>query len=235
MKSIVIILLLLVGTSLCAQHLTYNEWLEKAALDMRLAPRFGDRVKNAAQKESDAEFLRLMRAQDSVPRSASGQLVQHGFEMLRKGDLTAAMYRFNQAFLVDSTNTDAYWGYGSFFMELDRPVIAHTMYRAGLSVDSTNAHLLIGEATAYLAEHHALAPTDSLAAMEPVHKALGMLEKAQRYDPRDPGLLYRMSVCHFLRNECDKARAYFTRARNAPKAPIEQDYEQRLNARCPPR
>nr|MBP7408390.1 hypothetical protein [Flavobacteriales bacterium] len=113
MKSIVIILLLLVGTSLCAQHLTYNEWLEKAALDMRLAPRFGDRVKNAAQKESDAEFLRLMRAQDSVPRSASGQLVAHGFEMLRKGDLTAAMYRFNQAFLVDSTNTDAYWGYGS--------------------------------------------------------------------------------------------------------------------------
>lgn len=235
MKHLLLLFTFLCSSALCAQHLTYDEWIQKANIDMRLIPRFGDKLKNDAQKESDADFLRLMRAQDSIPRSASQQLVLHGFDLLRKGDLTSAMYRFNQAFLVDSTNSDIYWGYGSFFMELDRPVQAHTLYRAGLSVDSTNTHLLIGEATAYLAEHHALAATDSTAAMEPVHKALGMLEKAQRYDPRDPGLLYRLSVCHYLRGECDKARAYYLRARQAPNSQVDPGYEQRLNARCPPR
>ncbi|HRH39904.1 MAG TPA: hypothetical protein PK760_16255, partial [Flavobacteriales bacterium] len=225
--------LLVLFTSSNAQHLTYNEWAARAVKDMRLAPRYGDRKKSAEQLASDAEFIRLMHEKDSVPRSASSTLIAHGFDLLRKGDLPAAMFRFNQAFLVDSTNTDIYWGYGTFFMELDRPTVAHTMFRAGLSQDSTNTHLLIGEATAYLADHHIAAQTDSVAAMEPVRQALAMLQRAERYDAQDSSLLYRMSVCYFLRGECDKARAYFSRAREA-KATMDTGYLQHLNERCPP-
>ena len=28
------------------------------------------------------------------------------------------MYRFNQAYLLDSTNTDIYWGFGGVYMTL---------------------------------------------------------------------------------------------------------------------
>lgn len=235
MRSLLLLFFALAVAAADAQHLTYQEWVTKAMQDLRLQPRYGNGRKSEAQRASDAEFVQLTLAQDSVPRSASNRLVAHGFDLLKQGDLTKAMFRFNQAFLVDSTNSDAYWGYGTFFMELDKPVMAHTMYRAGLSVDSTNTHLLVGEATAYLAEHHALATTDSTAAMEHVHKALAVLQKAQRYDPRDPDLLYRMSVCHYLRGECDPARAYFNRLRNMSHVPVDKTYEQQLNARCVPR
>lgn len=85
-----------------AQHLTYTEWLHRAMADIRLLPRYGDREKNDAQRASDAEFIAATLTVDSVPRSASGRLVQHGAKLLADGELTKAMYRFNQAWLVDS-------------------------------------------------------------------------------------------------------------------------------------
>ncbi|MBK8498231.1 MAG: hypothetical protein IPL52_05320 [Flavobacteriales bacterium] len=220
MRSIVLLLLIAIGAQAHAQHLTYDEWQRKALQDMRLAPRFGGREKNAEQKASDAEFVALMLATDSVPRSASNTLVAHGFERLRAGDLTAAMYRFNQAFLMDSTNTDIYWGYGAFFMEVDRPMIAHTMFRAGLSIDSTNVHLLTDEATAYIAERHALASTDSAYAEDVLNNAIGMLERALRHDPGYHPALQRMVICQAQRGDCRAARTWFMRY-DKSDAPLE--------------
>ncbi len=207
MKILSFLLLITGACTTQAQHLTYTEWHQKALLDMRLAPRFGDRVKNAEHQASDAEFIRLMLANDSVPRSASKLLVEHGFERLSAGDLTAAMYRFNQAFLMDSTNADIYWGYGTFFMELDRPLIAHTMFRAGLSVDSTHVELLTGEATAYLAEHHTT--TDSTYARELMTKALGAAQSAARHNPRHTPALQRVVICLVHLGHCVEAKEAF--------------------------
>lgn len=211
MRSIMLFLFAVIGTLVHAQHLTYDEWQRGALLDMRLAPRFGGREKNAEQKASDAEFVKLMLATDSVPRSASNSLVAHGFERLRSGDLTAAMYRFNQAFLMDSTNSDIYWGYGAFFMELDRPAIAHTMFRAGLSIDSTNVHLLTDEATAYIAERHTYLGVKDAYAAELLDKAIGMLERALRHDPGYHPALKRMVTCQAQRGDCRAARTWFMR------------------------
>lgn len=209
MRSFVALLIVLCPAVADAQHLTFTEWSQKSMLDMRLAPRFGDREKNAEQKASDAEFVRLMLATDSVPRSASNNLVLHGFDRLRNGDMTAAMYRFNQAFLMDSTNSDIYWGYGSFFMELDRPAIAHTMYRAGLSMDSTNAHLHIGEATAYLAEAHT--QSDSLQARDLVQKALAAAQSGAHHDPTNAEAWQRIVIAQLELGMCAEARASFVR------------------------
>lgn len=219
MKALTLLLAALLSLTAQAQHLTYTEWQQKAALDMRLAPRFGDREKNAEQKASDAEFIALMLAADSAPRKASDLLLAHGFERLRAGDLTSAMYRFNQAFLMDSTNTDIYWGYGSFFMELDRPLMAHTMFRAGLSLDSTNVHLLTDEATAYLAERHPYTSTDSAYAAELLDKAIATLERALRHDPAYHPALQRMVVCKSQRGDCRAARTWFMRY-DASDAPV---------------
>ena len=233
MRTLLLAFLLCLGPSLLAQHLTFQEWSAKSVRDMRLIPRFGDRHKSPAQKESDAEFIRMSLEQIPDRRKASEAMVAHGFELLKQGNLTHAMYRFNHAFLLDSTNSDVYWGYGSFFMELDQPSAAHTLFRAGLSTDTTNAHLFTGEATAYLAEHYAMEKQDPAAAKEVVTKALAMLVRAERHAPKDPAVLYRLAVCHLLQGNCAKARKYYTACKDLPNPPVEAGFEQRLAAACP--
>ena len=203
------LLLLLLCASAGAQHLTFEEWSKRMLQDIRLRPRYGDAPKNAAQQESDAEFVRTVLATDSTPRAASKHLLDLGFQLLREGDFTHSMYRFNQAYLIDASNTDVYWGFGSFFMELDKPDLAHTMYRAGLSLDSTNANLLNGEATAYLAERAALAPADSAQADELAEKALRMAQRAVSHDAMHTGAWQRVVICRIALGRCKEAMASF--------------------------
>jgi tetratricopeptide (TPR) repeat protein len=207
MKSICSFLFLLISASAGAQHLTFEEWSKQMLVDIRLRPRYGDAPKNAAQQASDAEFVRTVLATDSTPRAASKHLLELGFQLLREGDFTRSMYRFNQAYLIDASNTDVYWGFGSFFMELDKPDLAHTMYRAGLSVDSTNANLLNGEATAYLAERAMVVRTDSTQADELAEKALQMAQRAVRHKPAHQEAWQRVMICQFYLGRCTDAAA----------------------------
>lgn len=233
MRSALLLVLLAQAFTLGAQHLTYTEWLHRAMADMRLLPRYGDREKNDAQRASDAEFIAATLVVDSVPRSAADRLVQHGTQLLAEGDLSKAMYRFNQAWLVDSTNADAYWGYGSFFMELDRPAVAVQWYRRGLSMDSTSTRLLTGMATALLAEEHLVRPTDSERANDLLTAAMGLLQRANQLDPKDQGTLFRLAVCHLKRNECGEARRYFDSIQKKDAPPVEPGFARRLAATCP--
>lgn len=216
-----------------AQHLTYTEWLHRAMADIRLLPRYGDREKNDAQRASDAEFIAATLTVDSVPRSASGRLVQHGAKLLADGELTKAMYRFNQAWLVDSTNADAYWGYGTFFLELDRPAVAMQWFRRGLELDNGNTRLLSGTATALLAEEHLARPLDREQADDLLSAALALLQRAHQLDPADQGVLYRLAVCHLKRNECDEAHRYFKAIEKKDAPPVEAGFAVRLAAACP--
>lgn len=198
--------LLLLSVCSQAQHLTFNEWRTKAFQDLRLLPRFGDTPKTPEQLESDAEFERLMLANGATHRECSDRLIGLGFELMGTGDLTHAMFRFNQAFLMDTTNSDVYRGYGAFFMAMDNTTLAHTMFRAGLSIDATNAQLLREEATAYLAEYHDLKKTDTDAARNALDSALSTLQRAGELDPDDATTMYKLAVCHLYRNECAEAR-----------------------------
>jgi len=51
-----------------------------------------------------------------------------GFEYLNKDDLKTAMFRFNQAYLLESTNTDIYLGYGAVYATLGNYVKASQQY-----------------------------------------------------------------------------------------------------------
>ncbi|MBK9175479.1 MAG: tetratricopeptide repeat protein [Flavobacteriales bacterium] len=233
MRSLLLPLLLVQAFTANAQHLTYTEWLHRAMADIRLLPRYGDREKNDAQRASDAEFIAATLVVDSLPRSASGRLVQHGIQLLTEGDLTKAMYRFNQAWLVDSTNADAYWGYGSFFMELDRPAVALSWYRRGFAMDSTSTRLLTGMATALLAEEHPVRPQDSERADDLLSAAMALLQRAHQLDPTDQGTLYRLAVCHLKRNECAEAHRYFDAIEKKDAPPVEAGFARRLAVGCP--
>ncbi len=57
------------------------------------------------------------------------------------------MYRFNQSYLLDSTSTDIYWGYGAVYMTLQNYEKAREQYLEGLTINPRNVHLLTDYAT----------------------------------------------------------------------------------------
>lgn len=60
------------------------------------------------------------------------------------------MYRFNQAFLLDSTNSDIYWGYGAVYFMLNRLDLAREQYKTGLNMDPENTRILTDYGTSYM-------------------------------------------------------------------------------------
>ena len=99
------------------QTMTLEKWNEESKTNIRLLPKYGHVRKNDAQRRSDEEFIKAALKQDSTKRKASDHLISLGFRYLRS-DIKTALYRFNQAYLLDSTNADIYWGYGGVFLTL---------------------------------------------------------------------------------------------------------------------
>jgi len=227
------ILFICLASGLSAQHLTYTEWLHRAMADMRMAPRYGDQEKNAAQKASDAEFVAAVLDGDSVPRTASIRLVDHGSALLAAGDMVQSMMRFNQAWLVDSTNADAYWGFGNYFLALDRPALALQWFKRGAELDPTHVRSLVGLAAAALAEQFATRAENPAHADELVSAALTVLLRAEEIAPDDSTIAYRLSVCHMVRGECEQARKQHQRCLGLPGCAVDPGFEEQLRAKCP--
>lgn len=228
-----LLLALCLPLALHTQPLTFDEWRSKAIQDIRLRPRYGDAEKTDAQKASDAEFIAQVMATDSTPRAASDHLVALGFEYLKRGDHTLAMYRFNQAFLLEADNPAIYQGYGAFFRTLDNVSMAHTMYRAGLSIDSTHTGLLTDEATASLAEYDAVKGENPEAAQEALDHALRMLQRSLKHDPVNVNTLYRLAVTHLLLNDCPKAQQVYQQCLALGGQALDEGFERQLSESCP--
>jgi len=81
------------------------------AQNINLLPKYGLLPKNDAQKKADAIFLAEMDKEYKGNRKkAAEDVALMGWQFLREGDRSDAMKRFNQAWLLDSSNGIALWG-----------------------------------------------------------------------------------------------------------------------------
>jgi tetratricopeptide (TPR) repeat protein len=79
--------------------------------DMNLQPKYGSRPKNDALKDSDAKFLVAMDdLYKGNRKKAAEDISLLGWQVLREGNRPDAKRRFNQAWLLDSSNGSALWG-----------------------------------------------------------------------------------------------------------------------------
>lgn len=84
------------------------------AQDANLQPKYGLLPKNEAQKAADAKFLASIDTDYQANRKRAAEEVSaRGWLFLRQGNVPDAMRRFNQAWLIDSSNGSALWGMAS--------------------------------------------------------------------------------------------------------------------------
>lgn len=213
------------------QQMTLSEWNEQAKTNIRLLPKYGHVPKTDGQKEADTAFIEETLKLFPTNRKASQHLIELGFHYLYN-DVKTAMYRFNQAYLLDSTNTDIFWGYGGVYMILGDYQKAQQQYIEGLLLDSQNTHLLTDYGTYFMDQYYGLQPIDEKSALLQLDSAISYMTKSYQIDMKDQNTTFKLSVCYYLKKDCENAWKYYNECFALGGQPITEEYTKALKDGC---
>ena len=231
MKKILTGLILLLSLTISGQQMSWDEWEKAAQSDIRLLPKYGNVEKTDQQKASDAQLIETILKQESTHRKGSDHLIDLGFQYLYK-DIKTAMSRFNQAYLLDPTNTDVYWGFGGVYMTLGNYEKAKEQYEEGLKIDPENTHLLTDYGTYFMVQYYALKPIDQEKALANLDAAISYMTTSYKLNPEDQNTTFKLSVLYFLKEDCENAWKYYNDCVKSGGAPITESYTSGLKAKC---
>src|SRR5688500_10465683 len=205
MNTLLTTILVLLSLVSFGQQPQVSQLEEEAKTNKRLLPRYGLLPKSESEIAADKSFITATMKQPQFNgdyRAASNHLIKLGFTYLYRRDLKTAMYRFNQAYLLDSTNTDIYWGYGAFYMTLGNYEEARKQYARGLSIEPNNPHLLTDYGTFFMNEYYELKETGhERDAQTNLESAIAYLDKSFNVDNKDPNTSYKLSICYWLKGD----------------------------------
>ncbi|MHA4895824.1 tetratricopeptide repeat protein [Pedobacter sp. PWIIR3] len=208
------------------ERLSYEQWQKEAQTEIRLNPKYGNGIKTSEQKKADQQLIDSYTAQDGSRHKASDGLIKIGFNYLYKGDLRTAMYRFNQAWLLDSTNADVFWGFSAVYFSFKDIKKSMVMLEEGLKIDPRSVHLITDKASIYLTNFYSKKDQSDLL------KAIMILQESYAIDPLYDNTLFKLSVCYFLNQDCVNAKRYFNECMKVGGRPIPADYAEALKSRC---
>jgi tetratricopeptide (TPR) repeat protein len=229
-------LMLFVPNLLQAQSLTAMEWSYKSKMNKRLLPKYGHLPKNEKEKASDKKFVEAIMSSKQFggdSTMASNHLINLGFTYLYQGNHTTAMYRFNQAYLIDSNNVEIYWGFAAFFSYIGAGAYGKTQLEKGLAIDSNNVHMLTDLGTYYLGHYYYYTENpNEEKAKENIELALSYMEKAYAQDSTYPAAVIKMSICNWAMGNCALAWKYYWESEDLGGELVTKGYTKDLKLRC---
>ena len=226
MRHLITISFLLFSASLFGQGLTYCSWKEEGKINIRLLPGYGGVEKTAEQKKADQELIDTYTAQAGSRSNGSELLVKLGFDYLYKGDLKTAMYRFNQAWLLNPNNANAYWGFGAVYFSFGDVDSALKQYNEGLKMDANSTNILTDKATIYMTSYM------SSKNEKDYNQALSLFKKSYLIDSKNQNTLFKISACYFIKKDCENAWKYYNECRKLGGRPITKEYTEALKQGC---
>jgi len=231
MKIIFTGLLLLLTLSIFGQQISWEEWEKESQTNIRLLPKYGNVEKSKEQKEADKKFIELMLKQDSTHQKGSDHLIDLGFKYLYR-DVKTAMYRFNQAYLLDPTNTDVYWGFGAVYMTLGKYEKAKEQYEEGLNIEPESTHLLTDYGTYFMIQYYGQKPIDEESALNSLDTAISYMTRSYKLDPEDQNTTFKLSILYWIKGDCSNAWKYYDECLKYGGEPITEEYTIDLKKKC---
>lgn len=116
---------------------------------INLLPMYGKEAKCEAQLQADKEFIETATKKFKDLKSAAEYYAKSGEAYFNKQDDETAMKRFNQAWLLDSTNAKSYAGFGAILRVKYDYLLSIEMYQKSLKYNPNNANTYIGLAQTY--------------------------------------------------------------------------------------
>ncbi len=231
MKTRILILLIFLSTNTFGQ-LSYMQWKEMVKSNPMLAPKYGqlrDSMFNSSEKE---KIMKKLKSIFNNTKDASDYLVNRGLLYLNQDDLVTAMHRFNQAYLLDDTNSNVFWGYGTIYSSMGQHDLARQQYQEGLAINPKNDNLLTDYGTTFLADYYMNNDSYPALANKKLDTAIMLMEDAYDINPQNGNTNYKLSICYFNKNNCFKAWKHLKIASLLENANITTAYRQDLRNRC---
>lgn len=238
MKKISILTLILLASTFFGQKMTEQEWNKLASKDKRLLPKYGHLPKTKEEKKADLEFIQSALKKDTNNYLASSRFMVLGFECLNKSDLHTAMIRFNQAYLLDSSNTDIYLGYGAVYTALGNNIKASLQYqehRESVGTGQKTTSVLPDNLKDYdyLSQFFTLMMfQDIKGAFQRLDSAIVNLQKSFQKNPKNPETSSKLSLCYYYKDDCANAWKYYYIRDALGGQPINEQYTRDLKKKC---
>ena len=217
-----------------AQNDNYQRWMEMADNDITLRPEYGNVEKNNKQKESDIKFREdILGYYKGDTIAASKKMAELGFTYLYdKGDYRSAMRRFNQAYMLNSENSDAYYGFGTIYFNLGALEKAREQYDKGLEINPQNSAILTDYGTTYLGDYYNSIEDNTTDSLEFLKLADGYLSRAYDINEDDSNTIYKLSIIKLYLGECKEAKSLLKKAKKMNNPNVTESYEAELNEKC---
>lgn len=201
MKNIFILILLLSGfLAACSQ--------EDCPEGINTLPMYGRVKKCKEQIEVDKKFidesLKLFPSRDSAYRHH----VMRGWQYLSCDSLNTSMKRFNQAWLLDSTKAEAYWGFGALLGRRGEYKESIDFFEKALHSKKINSSAMLD---GNLLRDAALSYGNyffNTKKMSYLVTAIKYLKESLKYNSDNPMAYHDLTVDYFYYGELDSARKY---------------------------
>jgi tetratricopeptide (TPR) repeat protein len=226
MRYILAIFLVYITFNSFAQQISYKQWQELAKNEINLQPEYGNVKKDQGHIDEDEKFKKQVLEADGTLTKGSEHLISLGFKYLYSGDLQTAMRRFNQAWLLNPKNENAYWAYGAVYSTLGNDDEALRQYEKGLAINPSSSNILTDKATINFMAYQRNNDKSKL------NIALNLLNQSYKIDPKNQNTTFKLSVCYFLNNDCANAVKYYNECKALGGQPITQGYTDALKKSC---
>jgi len=232
MRHFVLLLSLVFTTIAFAQQSSFKAWQKEAKSDIRMLPKFGNMEKTNQEAAADARFVNSILDAGKSKSEGAHDMIRIGFDYLYKGDLKTAMYRFNQAYLLNPKNSGIYWGYGAVLTALGAYDDARSAFNEGLTIEPESAPILTDYATTYLGEYYANVRSNYKSAQKSLKMAKEKLLASYEIDPEYINTTYKLSIVYLNSQDCNNAKKFLRATRALGGQPITKEYLTDFNLRC---
>ena len=160
-----------------------------------LMPMYGypEIKKTESQRIADEKFIQTVVAESGSREKSAKQFAALGWAERRNDKINEAMRRFNQSWLLDSNYYQPYWGFGVIALVKQKPSEAIVHLDKALELideQKEKSRLLVDAARANAWEGHATKQINPVASEELLKKAVSLIDKALKLDPKNGNAYY---------------------------------------------
>jgi tetratricopeptide (TPR) repeat protein len=164
-------------------------------------PMYGDSTRAGRLKPSDAAFIASIEKAGQTRQAVAKEVLLDAWAHYRKTEYAQAMRKFNQAWLLDPENGDAYHGFAVITLVRNQPVDeAEKYFRMALSKPGVNVNARVDYGRLLWIEGR-------------LDESLAQLQEALSLAPKAHNARSNIAMVHFKRRDYAKA-CEFARAAN---------------------
>ena len=164
-------------------------------------PMYGDQEKTPCMKQADEEFLEGIRKQGVSREEGAREVVKLGWKYWAKGDLSTAMSRFNQAWLLNPENGNIYHGFALIISNRGgSPDQVERFFRLAVSKPEVDAVAFVDYGRFCWTQEH-------------LDKSLEQLNKALQVSPTARNARSNMAFVYYLKHDYASACKWAKKAK----------------------